>query len=296
MALSRRDFALWLALTPGIGGRSVTRILARNDLLGRSVEEFLRLSPEALREEYRLQRKQAEAIVSRAHMPIEELQTLHRRLDALGVQLATAADAHYPARVESADPDPPGVLFLYGNQNLLKGRTVSILSSRNTSPAGLDLIETLTEAAVLGGETIVSGHDTPEYQRAALVPLRWGAPRILCLDRGLFEALGDDLREEPFRAARLWRYQFDPSTDLVISPFRPHASFVGINNQVRDRLITSLSDRVDVVEAAPGGNMEKMARFALKAGRPVRVSDRSVGWRRLVELGAECLETAAEPR
>ncbi len=289
MSLSRRDFALWLALTPGIGGKSVTRVLARNDLLGRDPESFMRLSEEVLREEYRLNAKQAASLVSQARAPIADMQEMRSKLDALGVSLVTAADAHYPDRIELIDPDPPGVLFLYGNQNLLKAKTLSVLSSRNTTPAGLDLMEKLTEEAVLAGEVVVSGHDTPEYQRSALVPLRWGAPRILCLDRGLFEALGPELKEEPFRAARLWRYQFDPKTDLVVSPFRPNASFAGVNNQVRDRLITSLSDRLDFVEVAPGGNMEKLCRRALKAGRPVRVSDRSVGYRRLVEQGAALL-------
>lgn len=291
MSLTRRDFSLWLALTPGIGGRSVTRILARNDLLLRSPEEFIALSPEAMVEEYRLQSRQAERLKAKTKANLEELRDMQARLDGLGVALVTAADAHYPSRIESMDPDPPGVVFLYGNQNLLKARSVSILSSRNTSPAGLDTIESLAEEAVLSGEVIVSGHDTPEYQRSALVPLRWGAPRVLCLDRGLFEALGEDLREEPFRAARLWRYQFDPSSDLVVSPFKPASAFVGVNNKVRDRLIACLSDRLDFVEIAPGGNMEKLARLAIKAGRAVRVSDRSVGWRRLADLGATCVET-----
>jgi predicted Rossmann fold nucleotide-binding protein DprA/Smf involved in DNA uptake len=107
------------------------------------------------------------------------------------------------------------------------------------------------------------------------------------LDRGLFRALGEDLNQEPFRAARLWRYQFDPLTDLAISPCRPELGFAGLNNQVRDRLIASLSDRLDFVEVNPGGNMEKLARQALAAGRKVRVSDRSVAYRELERTGAE---------
>lgn len=289
MSLSRRDFALLLALTPGIGGKSVTRILARNDLLGRSPEAFLGLDEACLREEYRLNQRQATALAVAGDAAVDAMRAMQARLDALGVSLVTAADAHYPTRIEAVDADPPGVLFLYGNQNLLKGKTASVLSSRNTTPAGLDQLERLAEAAVLEGEIIVSGHDTPEYQRAALVPLRWGAPRILCLDRGLFEALGPELRDEPFRSARLWRYQFDPKTDLVVSPFRPQAFYAGVNNQVRDRLIASLSDRLDFVEVAPGGNMEKLALRALKAGRPVRVSDRSVAYRRLIERGASVI-------
>lgn len=291
MRIARRTFALLLAMTPGVGGKGVVRVLARNDLLGRTPEEFLALSEEALREEYRLQAKPAAMLArTQARKAAVEVFALEERLDRLGVSLVTAADAHYPVRVEAMDPQPPGVLFLYGNAKLLGSRTFAVLASRGTPPRTLDLLEERVEAGVLDAEVLVSGHDRPEYQRAAVVPLRWGSPRILCLDRGVFEALGDDLREEPFRAARLWRYQFDPSTDLVVSPFRPEAHYVGVNNQVRDRLVACLSDRIELVHATSGGNMERNARLALKAGRPVKVAQGCACAPSLLALGAELLQ------
>lgn len=275
-------------MTPGVGGRSVTRVLARNDLLARSPEDFLRLSQEVLVEEYRLSRKAAEALTLRKDLQ-SEITELENRLDALGVNLATAADAHYPAKVEKMDANPPGVLFMYGNQKLLNSKTFCVLASRNSPPKALDMIEKLAEQGVLSGEVLISGHDRPEYQRSAVVPLRWGAPRILVLDRGLFRALGDDLKDEPFRAARLWRYQFDPKTDLVISPFRPESDFVGVNNQVRDRLIASLADRIDVPYMSPSGNMARLAKMGLRAGRNVRVNFDSDAAKTLADLGAVTL-------
>ena len=268
MSVSRRSFALHLAMTRGIGARSVVRILARNDLLGRSAEEFLRLSPECLREEYRLNVRQAANL---AESKIHDTADLERRLDSLGVRLLTAADAGYPAMLEEFDPDPPGVLFLHGNTRLLAAPTFAVLGSRDTPPEGLDQIDRLTEEGVLGGETLVSGHNRPEYQRSAIVPLRWGSPRILVFDCGLFGVLGQDLKDEAFRAARLWRYEFDPATDLALSPFRPEDPFIAVNNKVRDRLVASLARRIDFVNIAAGGNMARLARLALKAGRKVRV-------------------------
>ena len=50
MKVNRRSLVVALALTPGIGGKTITRVLTRNDLLGRSIDEFLRLGSEALRE------------------------------------------------------------------------------------------------------------------------------------------------------------------------------------------------------------------------------------------------------
>jgi predicted Rossmann fold nucleotide-binding protein DprA/Smf involved in DNA uptake len=293
MSLCQKTFALLLALTPGMGGRSITRVLARNALLDRSPAEFLSLSSESMVEDYRLSVRAATRLVYDAESLIAEAEAMERRLVTLGVALVTSADAHYPSLIEELDSEPPGILFLYGNARLLEGRTFTVLASRRCLPADLDRVERLTEAGVLAGEVLVTGHDTPEYQRAAVVPLRWGAPRVLCLDRGLFRVLGDALKDEAFRAARLWRYQFDAHTDLAISPFRPEADYVGVNNQVRDRLVASLSRRIDFAQLQEGGNMERLARMALRSGRPVRVSDLSPIARRLEHEGASLVPEGA---
>lgn len=290
MNTTRRRLALLLSLTPGVGGKSLVRILARLDLLGLSPSEFLSLSEASLIEEFGLSAKTSSALAGRSADLESQTQEVENRLELHNVILVTAADASYPERLEAFAADPPPALFLYGNAKLLRNKTFCVMSSRHTSPAGLNLIERLAEEGVLNGETLIGGHDRPEYQRASVVPLRWGAPRILCLDRGLFQALGENLSDEPFRAARLWRYKFDPTTDLAMSPCRPETGFVGVNNQVRDRLIAGLSDRLDFVEVAPGGNMEKLARQALKVERTVRISDRSIGYRELERLGAGRVE------
>lgn len=287
--LSRRTLALALALTPGIGGKTVARVLSRNDVLGREPKAFAALSAEALREEYRLSAAVAQRWVSAWKTRLEEARSAEARLDPLGVTWITAADAHYPSLLESFDPDPPGVLFLYGNLRLLRQRTFCVLASRGSSPKDLDLIEQLAEEGVMAGETLVSGHDKPEYQRSAIVPLRWGAPRVLVLDEGLFAALGQDLREEPFRAARLWRYKFDPATDLAISTVHPDRQSHQSANRVRDRVVAGLSSRLDFVRVQAGGNMERIAKMALSAGRPVRVAGSEAFQSGLVERGAAVL-------
>lgn len=284
-----REFALTLALTPGCGGKTTARILSRNELLSRSPQEFFALPEESLIEEYRLPMKLAKHLANRPKEEIREQQAMRKRLDELGVVWCTVLDAGYPALVDQMDPDPPGVLFLYGNTKLLESATFAVLSSRKGMRSDLDQIESLAEEGVLKGQVLVAGHDTTEYQRAAVVPLRYGSPRILCLDKGLFPVLGHDLSQEAFRSARLYRYQFDAKTDLVVSPFRPESEFIGVNNRLRDKLVACLASRLDFVKVAPGGNMEKLLKLACKAGRPVRVSDRNLDYKQYVALGAEAI-------
>jgi DNA processing protein len=85
----------------------------------------------------------------------------------------------------------------------------------------------------------------------------------------MFAALGDDLNEEPFRAARLWRYNFDPDVDLVLSPLRPDAKYLPAANQTRDELVFALSDRVEVVFASESGNTRRPADRMQAVGRLV---------------------------
>lgn len=287
---SRRRLTLALALTPGIGGRSITRILTRIDLLGHSIKDFLACPAETLPDRYRMPKRAAAFWTDKKGEMLEDAEIMQNRLDPLGVSLMTAADAHYPRQIELFDPDPPGVLFLYGAQRLLESRTFCVLSSRQSSDTALREMEAIVEERVLTGQTVVTGHDTPEYQRAAVVPLRWGAPRVLVLDRGLFKVLGDDLRQEPFRAARLWRHEFDPRTDLVISTINPLRDYHPNSNRIRDRLIASLCQEIDCMEVREGGNMHRLAVQALKAGRPVRVSPRADCYDALLALGAKPLD------
>lgn len=151
-----------------------------------------------------------------------------------------------PFQIEPGFYEPAG-LWLYGNARLLGAKLACVEAALGPpfhSPDQLDQIEREAEALVLGSHALVSGIHSPAHQRAAIVPLRWGSPRVLVFSGGFHHHLGEDLKEEPFRAARLWRYQFDPQTDLVISrraPNRP-PTFARFNPTV-DRLIEKLVKR-----------------------------------------------------
>lgn len=288
--MNRRSLTLALVGCHGIGGRSIARVHTRNDLLGRTPEEFLKLGEEALIEEYRIPPAAAATWVIGRKSWVQQARATEERLSASGIQWVTLADAHYPSCIEELSPDPPGVLFFYGNERLLRIETACVLASRDPDQQTLDLVEKLSEEHVLEGRALVSGHDTPAYQRAAVVPLRFGAPRILVLDRGHFVVLGPQLDQEPFAAARLWRFAFDPRTDLVVSAVHPERDYHRNSNRVRDRLVAGLSRQLDIVSARASGNMEQLAKAALRAGRPVRVHSGAECAAPLLALGARAMD------
>lgn len=285
--MPKSSLALALASCSGIGtGKTLGRILTRNQLLARSDTEFLALGQHALVEEYGLNRPLAEKWVTGRDGFVGQGRELADRLEEIGVHPITVVEDEFPAQLESFDADPPSLLFTYGNRRLLKTKSFAIMASSKAPPAALDTIERLAEEGVLGGEVLVSSHNTPEYQRSAVVPLRWGAPRILAFDVELSGALGEDLNSEPFTAARLWRHQFDASTDLAISAILPdHEKHAG-SNRKRDLLVAGLSRRIDFAFIRMGRNMENLARKAIKSGRLVRVADTFPGSREWERYGA----------
>ena len=166
--------------------------------------------------------------------------------------MATRLAPEPPRRSAPFDSEPgfypDAELWLYGNVRLLGASLASIaraFGQPHHTPDDLCHIERETEQAVLEGRIVVTGIHSPAHQRAAIVPLRWGAPRILVFSGGFHHHLGPELKEEPFRAARLWRYQFDARTDLVISRRAPEKlpTFAQFNPTV-DRLIERITARL----------------------------------------------------
>lgn len=288
--MSPTVLALSLQLCKGIGGQTAGRVLMRNELLQRTPQQFLKFSAAVLMEEYRFTEAVAERFCAERNQLVSQAETLHQTLLTKGVRTSCPLDALYPQQLEAFLPNPPGLVFFYGNLGLLARKKFAVMSSRKSPLAYQELIERLVEEGVERAEVLVSGHDTAEYQRGAVVPMRWGAPRILVLDMGMFAALGENLDEEPFRAARLWRYKFDPHTDLVVSAINPVWVTHPAANRNRDQLIAALADRVDFGCVREGGNMERALFRCLELGKPVRLSDLNSQASEAQRRGAELIE------
>jgi DNA processing protein len=263
------DLELALCLAPKVGSDAFRKVLSKISLLGIPPKEVFEMAREALVEDLGMPQAAADQIADSRSKLYEALDRYKKQVGTKTVRLLTSESVIYPSRVTDFISSPPAFLFAYGNLRALNSRTFAVLCSRNPNPADLDKVERAAETGVLESKVLVGGTNTDAYQRAAVVPLRWGAPRILVLDRGLFVALGSDLSEEPFRTARLWRYKFDPETDLVLSRNRPFDEYAPSNQKYRDDLLVALSDEIHGISLRPGGNLDKLAKRAEALGRPV---------------------------
>jgi hypothetical protein len=159
---------------------------------------------------------------------------------------------HLPPRRTARFEDEPGfcesaMLWLYGNTRLLDAKLACVtaaLGAPDHLPSDLDAIEREAERLVLAGNILVCGIHNPAHQRQAVVPLRWGAPRIVVFSGGFYHHLGPALDQEPFRVARLWRYEWDAATDLAISRRAPEKlPTYASHNPAVDGIIRRIVDR-----------------------------------------------------
>lgn len=153
-----------------------------------------------------------------------------------------------PTAPPSAEPVPLYLeelqLWVYGNTRLLDADLVYVEKAlgKGHLPRDFNEIEERAEVFVLGSKILVCGVHSPAHQRAAVVPLRWGSPRIVVFSGGFHYHLGPNLTDEAFRAARLWRYEWDPKIDLAVSRRSPDKlPTYATHNPTVDRLIVWLT-------------------------------------------------------
>ncbi|MCX7925545.1 MAG: DNA-processing protein DprA [Fimbriimonadales bacterium] len=268
--MTDRQWLLFLTLLPDVGRRTLRHALERQQVRRETPEEVLNLPAETLRDVYGLPPRAIQAIRAEREQRLEETMRLEAHLTRCGVRWISYQDAAFPATLEDM-PEPPAVLFFYGNHALFDEPNFALLASHTVSAQGLQELESLANTLLEQGLTPIVSATQPAYQRALLCAVRRGAPYILALDRGLLSAFGEDLRKEPLKQARIWQAEFDTQRALAISPFRPRDGWLASSGKYRDALIGYMAGAVVVVEARPDGYIVQLCRELLQRGRRVYV-------------------------
>jgi DNA processing protein len=192
-----------------------------------------------------------------------------RRLHALGITMMTTADAAYPARLLSTAEHPPAALYCRGDTHILYRPLVALANSNGASPDQIALAGEAVRVALLHGFVPVTGHNRAEYQGAALIACRSGAPVCYVLDRGILTVAAVHHGAGLFPSARIWQKPQDARHDLVLSSFAPRMPAAPGSNRRRDEIIVHTADAVVATHVRPGGTMQSLIARAASAGTPV---------------------------
>ncbi len=211
------------------------------------------------------------------------------QLAALDARVLLAGDPDFPASVAEI-PDPPAVLYAWGDLTLLARPCVAFVGSRNHTTYGAEAARVLA-AAVATRAVVVSGMARGIDGIAHAAALDAGGKSIGVLGNGfgvIYPAANRALYERMVQHGCLVT-EHPPGE-------RPHAG----SFSRRNRLISGLSRGVVVVEAAVGSGALVTANLGLEQGREVLAvpgpitSPTSVGCNKLIQQGAKAVLCAAD--
>lgn len=275
------SLAAWLRLTliSGIGGESQRKLLAAFGL------------PEAIFEAGRLATRAV--IGDRADLlfDVDPSETVQRSIDWAnqpGQHILTLADKAYPqALLEIADP--PNILYVRGNVELLQNRGLAMVGSRNATPQGVQTAENFAKALASRGLCIISGLALGIDAAAHRGALAGGGDTIAVIGTGADRIY--PARNKELALAIVER-------GAIVSEFPLGTPSIAANFPRRNRIISGLSRGVLVVEAAPESGSLITARLAGEQGREVFAIPGSIhspvarGCHKLIKQGAKLVETA----
>ncbi len=210
------------------------------------------------------------------------------KIDELGIKAITFADRGYPESLRQID-DAPVLIYMKGEIRDEDKYAIGIVGSRNMTPYGKQMAETLSSELAKKGLTIVSGMargiDTTAHRGA----LKMKGRSIAVLGCGI---------DQPYPPENIKLFEELCKNGAVISECPLGAPPSKENFPKRNRLISGLSLGVLVVEAAAGSGSLITANYALEQGKDIFAvpgnitSMYSVGTNSLIKKGAKLVQNA----
>jgi DNA processing protein len=273
------DYVGWLALalTPGLGARMAGKLLGQFG----SPDAIFSASLTAL-EAQRLPAAVAQALHSRR--PLSDAARELAQVQAAGCRLLTWDEPEYPARLKEIY-DPPPLLYVRGNVELLNRHLISIVGARRPTPYGNQMAERLgrdlADRGLVVSSGLARGIDASAH-RGALASASGMTIGVLgCGIDVVYPKENKKIFEEIEKRG------------AIITEF-PMGTFPAPQNfPIRNRILAGMALGVVVVEGAQYSGSLITARLAMEFGREVfgvpgnATQPASFGPNQLIKQGAK---------
>ena len=276
--------AAWLALnrTPHLGPVSIRRLLEHYssavDIFAASASELIACG---------LNKQQIDGLLT---PDWEAVEIDLRWQEQDHAHICVLNDASYPARLRQI-PDPPPVLYLFGDPEVASRQQIAVVGSRTPTPMGRETAHEFGTHLAALGLVVTSGPahgiDAAAHRGAVSV----GGRSIAVTGTGLDRVYPARHRELAHEIAE---------NGLLISEFPLGSPPRPGNFPRRNRIISGLSQGVLVVEAALRSGSLITARLALEQGREVFAVPGSIhnsqarGCNTLIREGAKLVQTVQD--
>ena len=268
---------LALALTPGLGARMAGKLLT---VFG-SPDAIFNASLTAL-EGQRLPAAVAQAIHTRR--PLSDAAKELAQAQAAGCRLLTWDEPEYPSRLREIY-DPPPLLYVRGNVELLNRHVLAIVGARRPTPYGNQMAERLAKDLAARGLVIASGLARGIDASAHRGALSSGSGTTIGVLGCGIDVVYPKENKKIFEEIE--------KRGAIITEF-PMGTFPAPQNfPIRNRIISGMSLGVVVVEGAQYSGSLITARLAMEFGREVygvpgnATQPSSFGPNQLIKQGAK---------
>ncbi len=252
---------LQLMQTPGLGVKTLGRLLTRLAAEERPVEDLLSAPPDELVRNYALKKEIATAFQGQG----DEASRLSDTLRSHEISVVSISMPEYPAKLKRVlKESAPPVLFVSGNQRILTRDAVAISGSRHASDASLNIARSTARAlAEKGGLNIVGGYAQGVDLAAHHGALEACGVTTFVLAEGILH----------FGVKQELEGLLTAANHVIVSEFPPRLGWIARNAMQRNRTICGLSEVVIVIEANTSGGTFAAGQTALELARPFFVVD-----------------------
>ncbi len=269
--------SFWLAAVPGMGNRSIRRLLSA------AGEESAVLALSYEKEKELVGEKRAQALERAKREPFRrQTGRLLERILEKGIGILPCWRREFPWRLRQI-PDPPYLLFYKGNLPNPAGRQAALVGARACSSYGREAARYFARRLAESGVGVVSGMASGIDGIAQRSALEAGGHSTAALGCGVDVCYPAEMRG---------LYEWLERKGCLFSEYMPGTKPQARLFPPRNRLISGLSDLVLVIEARERSGTLITVDMALEQGRevfavPGRVWDAcSRGCNRLISSGA----------
>ncbi len=213
------------------------------------------------------------------------LQKLATKIRDQHISALHFAHKDYPPLLKEL-PDPPAILYIRGNRDLLSQQSLSVVGTRKASTYGLQVMQRFESTLAQHPLPIVSGLAFGIDALAHRAALKAEAPTIAILGSGVDDASIGPRTNVPL-AREILQYG-----GAVVSEYPPSTQSQAYHFPERNRIIAGLSPGTLVIEAGRKSGSLITARLALDYNREVFAvpgsifSQTSLGTNDLIRQGA----------
>jgi len=251
---------LQFILAKGSGDKAIRKLIQYTTAYGETAGEEICSSVTAITQHLKLTTEVSESITRSRDEASELLNTLSDN----DVTIIWEGNGIFPKQLSLIlGYDAPPYLFVMGNKDLLKEKSIGFCGSRKASEKGIEITRKCSKKLSSKGFCIVSGYAHGVDMAAHKTALENGGNTIFVLVDGILK----------YRAKKDIKDLLKKDNHLIVSQFPPFLSWTGRNAMKRNSTIIGLSRSMVLVESGKSGGTFAAGKASLKHNHPLFVVD-----------------------